>query len=93
MDFRPSEMMMFQDNILTLKQLEGDQLHESWTRFKVILIQCPTHEIPGVVLLECCYTILCPVNRLLDDPLIPGSLVRKPYVIESQLFYHMTESN
>lgn len=47
------EVMIFKDTIITFKRLEGKQLHESWIRFKTLLIKCPTHEILDIVLLEC----------------------------------------
>lgn len=33
-NFPPLEIMMFWDKILTFKKLEGEQLNESWMRFK-----------------------------------------------------------
>uniref|UniRef100_M1DF70 Uncharacterized protein n=1 Tax=Solanum tuberosum TaxID=4113 RepID=M1DF70_SOLTU len=63
MDFPPLEVMMFRDRILTYKQLEGEGIHESWLRFKALLVQCPIHEIPDVVLLEFFTRVLVPGIR------------------------------
>lgn len=52
MDFPPLEVMMFRDKILTLRKLEVEQLYESLLRFKGILIQCLTYEIPDIVFKE-----------------------------------------
>jgi len=92
-DFHPIEVMIFRDRILTFKQLEGERLHESWLRFNALLVQCPTHEIPDVVLLECFYKSLGPGYKLLADQLITIGIAQQPYVIVAQLPDHMAETN
>uniref|UniRef100_M1DTA1 Polyprotein protein n=1 Tax=Solanum tuberosum TaxID=4113 RepID=M1DTA1_SOLTU len=84
---------MFRDCILTFKQLEGERIHESRLRSKALLVQCPTHEIPDVFLLECFYKSLGPGNNVLADQLIPSGIGQQPYVIEAQLPDHMAETN
>uniref|UniRef100_M1DTE5 Uncharacterized protein n=1 Tax=Solanum tuberosum TaxID=4113 RepID=M1DTE5_SOLTU len=76
MDHLPVEVMRFWDNILTFKQLEGELFHKSWLMFKALLIQCPTHEIPDLLLLECLYRSLNSRSKGLIDQLIPGGLMR-----------------
>uniref|UniRef100_M1E0H8 Retrotransposon gag protein n=1 Tax=Solanum tuberosum TaxID=4113 RepID=M1E0H8_SOLTU len=93
MDHLPLEVMRFRDNILTFKHLKGEQTHESWLRFKALLLQCPTHEIPELVLLECFYRSLISGNKELIDQLIASGLVRQLYVVITQLLDHMTEAN
>jgi len=57
------------------------------------MVQCPIHEIPDVVLLECFYRSLSPGNKVLADQLITGSVTQHPYVIVAQLLDHMAETN
>uniref|UniRef100_M1DHH8 Uncharacterized protein n=1 Tax=Solanum tuberosum TaxID=4113 RepID=M1DHH8_SOLTU len=72
MDHLLVEVMRFRDNILTFKHLEEELFYESWLRFKALLLQCPTHEVPDQVLLECFYRSLNFGSKGLIDQLIPG---------------------
>uniref|UniRef100_M1DFT9 Retrotransposon gag domain-containing protein n=1 Tax=Solanum tuberosum TaxID=4113 RepID=M1DFT9_SOLTU len=63
MKFPPLEVMMFRDCILTFKQLEGERILKSWARFKELITQCPTHDIPNIALLDCFYRSLGPGTR------------------------------
>uniref|UniRef100_M1DAN2 Uncharacterized protein n=1 Tax=Solanum tuberosum TaxID=4113 RepID=M1DAN2_SOLTU len=85
--------MMFRDRILTFKQLEGERIHEACARLKSLLIRCPTHEIPDIVLLDYFYRSLGPGNKALVDQLIPGGITQQPYVIAAHLLDLMVESN
>uniref|UniRef100_M1DVW0 Retrotransposon gag protein n=1 Tax=Solanum tuberosum TaxID=4113 RepID=M1DVW0_SOLTU len=91
MEFPLLEVMMFRDHILTSKQLEGERINEEWGRFKELLVQCPTHEILDIVLLDCFYRYLGPGNKVLTDQLIPGGITQQPYVIAAHLLDHMAE--
>uniref|UniRef100_M1DIE7 Integrase core domain containing protein n=1 Tax=Solanum tuberosum TaxID=4113 RepID=M1DIE7_SOLTU len=62
-------------------------------RFKELLVQCPSHEIPNIVLLDCFYRSLGPGNNVLADQLIPGGITRQPYVIAAHLLDNMAETN
>uniref|UniRef100_M1DWR9 Retrotransposon gag protein n=1 Tax=Solanum tuberosum TaxID=4113 RepID=M1DWR9_SOLTU len=65
MDFLPLEVMIFQERILTFKQLEGERIHKSWARFNELINQCPIHDIPDIALLDCFYRSLGPeIKRL-----------------------------
>uniref|UniRef100_M1DZL2 Uncharacterized protein n=1 Tax=Solanum tuberosum TaxID=4113 RepID=M1DZL2_SOLTU len=57
MDHPPLRLMIFWDNILNVKQLEGEGIYKLWQRFKTLLQQCPTHEILDKTLLECQTTV------------------------------------
>uniref|UniRef100_M1DZZ1 Uncharacterized protein n=1 Tax=Solanum tuberosum TaxID=4113 RepID=M1DZZ1_SOLTU len=48
-------------------------------RFKTLLVQCPTHEIPNIVLLECFYRGLSPENREIMHQLMPSGREKYPY--------------
>uniref|UniRef100_M1DLU3 Uncharacterized protein n=1 Tax=Solanum tuberosum TaxID=4113 RepID=M1DLU3_SOLTU len=63
MEFPPLEIMMFREWILTFKQLEGEQIHKSWEIFTELITQCPTHDIPDIILLDCFYRSLGPGNK------------------------------
>uniref|UniRef100_M1DNG9 Putative plant transposon protein domain-containing protein n=1 Tax=Solanum tuberosum TaxID=4113 RepID=M1DNG9_SOLTU len=43
--------MTLRDSIQSFKRLEGEPIHETWLRFKKLELQCPTHGLPGNVLL------------------------------------------
>uniref|UniRef100_M1DRY5 Retrotransposon gag protein n=1 Tax=Solanum tuberosum TaxID=4113 RepID=M1DRY5_SOLTU len=85
--------MRFRDRILTFNHLDGELFHESWLRFKTLLTQCPTHEIPDLVLLECFYRSLNPSNRGLIDQLIPGGLERYSYETAAKFLDLLANTN
>uniref|UniRef100_M1DKR4 Retrotransposon gag protein n=1 Tax=Solanum tuberosum TaxID=4113 RepID=M1DKR4_SOLTU len=87
------EMMRFRASILTFKKMQGELFHESWLRFKALLIQCPTHEIPDLALLECFYRSLNPGNRGLIDRLIPSGLERYSTETAAKFLDLMTKTN
>uniref|UniRef100_M1DXV6 Retrotransposon gag protein n=1 Tax=Solanum tuberosum TaxID=4113 RepID=M1DXV6_SOLTU len=93
MEFPPLEVMVFQNRILTFKQLEGERIHRSWARFNELINQCPNHDIPNVALLDCFYRDLGPGNKRLVDQLIPGGIAKQPYVIAARLLNQMAETN
>ncbi|KAK4707005.1 hypothetical protein R3W88_033444 [Solanum pinnatisectum] len=43
--FPPSKMMSLWDSIQSFKRLEGEPLHETWPRFKKLVLQCRTHVV------------------------------------------------
>ena len=79
MEHLPVEVMRFRDHILNFKHLEEEPFHESWLRFKTLLIQCPTHEIPDLVLLECFYRGISSENREIMNQLMPTGREKYPY--------------
>uniref|UniRef100_M1DTX5 Integrase core domain containing protein n=1 Tax=Solanum tuberosum TaxID=4113 RepID=M1DTX5_SOLTU len=56
-------------------------------------MQCPTHEIPDLVLLEYFYRSLNPRNRGLIDQLIPGGLERYSYETATKLLDLVAKTN
>ena len=91
--FPPSKMMTLRDSIQSFKRLEGEQIHETWLRFKKLVLQCPTHGFPDNVLLQYFYRSLDSVNKGVADQLSPGGLMQQPYVIATQLLDGMTTIN
>uniref|UniRef100_M1DIU0 Transposable element protein, Retrotrans_gag n=1 Tax=Solanum tuberosum TaxID=4113 RepID=M1DIU0_SOLTU len=75
------------------KVLEGEPIHETWLRFKKLVLQCPTHELPNNVLLQYFYKSLDSVNKGVADQLVPGGIIQQPYEITSQLLNCMTKIN
>ena len=73
-DHPHSKMMILRDNILGFKHLKGEPIHETWLRFKKLLLQRPTHGIPDKMLLGCFYRGLGPENRGVADQHSPGGL-------------------
>lgn len=86
-------MITLRDNIKSFKCLEGEPIHETWLRFKKMLLQFPTHDLPDNVLLQYFYQSLDSVNKGVADQLSPGGLMQQPYVIAAQLLDGMTKIN
>uniref|UniRef100_M1D811 Retrotransposon gag protein n=1 Tax=Solanum tuberosum TaxID=4113 RepID=M1D811_SOLTU len=103
MEHLPLEVMRLRDHILNFKHLEGEPFHESWLVFKTLLIQCPTHEIPDLVLLESFYRSLNPGNRgLIDqyprnigliDRLMPGDREKYSYETAAKFLDLVAKTN
>uniref|UniRef100_M1DJ90 Uncharacterized protein n=1 Tax=Solanum tuberosum TaxID=4113 RepID=M1DJ90_SOLTU len=87
------EVMSFKDSIMTFKQMEGELFHESWLRFKALLIQFPTNEIFDLALLEFFYRSLNPENRGLIDRLISGGLERYSYETAAKFLDLVAKTN
>ncbi|WMV24967.1 hypothetical protein MTR67_018352 [Solanum verrucosum] len=78
---------------LSIKRLEGEQIDETWLRFKKLVLQCPTHGLPDNVLLQYFYRSLDLVNKGVADQLSPGGLMQQPYGVAVQLLDGMTTIN
>ncbi|KAK4723998.1 hypothetical protein R3W88_026777 [Solanum pinnatisectum] len=89
----PSKMMTLRDNIQNFKRLEGKPIHETWLRFKKLVLQCPTDGLPDNVLLQYFYICLDLVKKGVVDQHSPGGLMQQPYVIATQLLVVMTKIN
>jgi len=83
--------MMYRDHILTFKQLEDERIHETWARFNELLTQCPTHGIPGTILLDCFYRSVGLRNKMLVNQLLPSGTLKQPYAIAVQLLDNMAK--
>ncbi|KAK4724061.1 hypothetical protein R3W88_026840 [Solanum pinnatisectum] len=91
--FSPSKMMMLKDSIQGFKCLEGEPIHETWVRFKKLVLQCPTHRLPNHILQEYFYRSLDSVNKGVADQLVLGGLMQHPYKVASQLLNGMAKIN
>ena len=47
----PIEDDDLRDNIQGFSCLEGEPIHDTWLRFKKLVLHCPTHGLPDNVLL------------------------------------------
>uniref|UniRef100_M1DN62 Retrotransposon gag domain-containing protein n=1 Tax=Solanum tuberosum TaxID=4113 RepID=M1DN62_SOLTU len=75
------------------KCLEGETIHETWLRFKKLVLQYPTHGLPDNVLLQYFYRCLDSVNKGVADQLCPGGSMQQPYVVAAQQLDGMTTIN
>lgn len=92
MDFSPLEVIRIRNCILTVKEIEGEQIQKSWARFKELIAQGPNHGISNIVILDCLYINLFPVNKQVLDQLILGEISQLPYIMDAQLLDHMDEA-
>uniref|UniRef100_M1DZT9 Integrase core domain containing protein n=1 Tax=Solanum tuberosum TaxID=4113 RepID=M1DZT9_SOLTU len=86
-------MMTIGDSIQSFKRLNGEPLHETWLRFKKLVLQYPTHSLPHNVLLQYFYWTLDSVNKGVADQLSTGGLMKQPYAVATQLLDGMTTIN
>ncbi|KAK4708698.1 hypothetical protein R3W88_029623 [Solanum pinnatisectum] len=91
--FPPLKMMALRDNIHSFNRLEGEPIHETWLRFKKLVLQCPTYGLPDNLLLQYFYRSLDLINKGVADQISPGDLMQQPYVIVAQLLDDMTTIN
>uniref|UniRef100_M1DYB5 Retrotransposon gag protein n=1 Tax=Solanum tuberosum TaxID=4113 RepID=M1DYB5_SOLTU len=89
----PAEAMRLREHILNFKHLEGEPFHESWLRFKTLLIHCPTHEMPDLILLECFYRGLSSENREIMNQLMPSGREKYPYETTSKFLDLAAKTN
>ncbi|KAK4707117.1 hypothetical protein R3W88_033331 [Solanum pinnatisectum] len=89
--FPPSRMMKLRDNIQCFKRLEGEPIHETWLRFKKLLLQCPTHRFPNDLVLQYFYRSLDSVNKRLADQLVREGIMLQSFEVASFLLYDMTK--
>ena len=91
--FPPSRMMKLREDIQNFKQQEGEPIHESWTRFKRSLRKCPTHWLPGELLLQYFYRSLDSVNKGITDQLVQGGIMLQSFEVASFLLDGITKVN
>uniref|UniRef100_M1DL01 Integrase core domain containing protein n=1 Tax=Solanum tuberosum TaxID=4113 RepID=M1DL01_SOLTU len=72
---------------------KGEPIHETWLRFKKLVLQCQTHCLPDKVLLQYFYRSLHSVNKGVADQLFLGGFMQQSYVIATRLWDGMTTIN
>uniref|UniRef100_M1CXG8 Integrase core domain containing protein n=1 Tax=Solanum tuberosum TaxID=4113 RepID=M1CXG8_SOLTU len=68
--------------------MSGSMRH---ARFNEVLTQCPTHGIPGTILLDCFYRSVGLRNKMLVNQLLPSGTLKQPYAIAVQLLDNMAK--
>uniref|UniRef100_M1DGV8 Integrase core domain containing protein n=1 Tax=Solanum tuberosum TaxID=4113 RepID=M1DGV8_SOLTU len=58
-----------------------------------MITQCPIHDIPNIILLDCFYRGLGPENKRVVDQLISGDIEKQSYAMAVQLLDNMTKMN
>ncbi|WMV49768.1 hypothetical protein MTR67_043153 [Solanum verrucosum] len=86
-------MVKLRDNIQNFKRTDGEPTHETWLRFKKLVLQCPTHGLLDNVLLQYFYPILNTINKGVFDQRICGGIIRQSFDIASALLDEMTKIN
>lgn len=85
--------MKHRDGIQGFKQWEGEPIHETWVRFKKLLLKCQTHELPNNLLLQYFYRILDSVNKGVANQLVRGGITFQSFEVASFLLDDMTKIN
>ncbi|KAK4729759.1 hypothetical protein R3W88_022747 [Solanum pinnatisectum] len=91
--FPPSRVMKLRDEIQSFKRQEGEPIHETWVRFKKILLKCPTHRLPNDLLLQYFFRSLDSVNKGVVDQLVRGGIMLQPFEVALFLLDEMTRIN
>ena len=53
--FAPTKNARLRNEITSFQQLDGENLHEAWERYKELLRKCPHHGIPHWIQMETFY--------------------------------------
>jgi len=61
--FQPSNSVKLCDNIQNFNRVEGELIHETWLRYRKLLLQYPSHGLLGDLILQYFYRILDLVNK------------------------------
>ncbi|KAK4729603.1 hypothetical protein R3W88_022591 [Solanum pinnatisectum] len=86
-------MMKLRDNIQGFKRWEGEPIHETWVRFKKLLLKCPSHGLPNDLLIQYFYRSLDSVNKGMADQLVRGGIMLQSFEVASFLLDDMTKIN
>ncbi|XP_049406215.1 uncharacterized protein LOC125869833 [Solanum stenotomum] len=86
-------MVKLRDNIQNFQRVDSEPIHETWLRFRKLLLLCPTHLLPSNVLLQYFYRSLDSVNKSLDGQLARGGITQQMFDITSTLLDEMTKIN
>ncbi|XP_061340117.1 uncharacterized protein LOC133286682 [Gastrolobium bilobum] len=87
--FPSSRAISIRKEISSIRQANGENLHEYWERFKRLCTSCPRHQIPEQLLIVCFYEGLLPMDRNLLEVANSGVLVNKTPVAAKELIVEM----
>ncbi|XP_070014947.1 uncharacterized protein [Nicotiana sylvestris] len=91
--FSQSKKSELRDKIFFFKQIQGEQLHEAWDRFKLYLVRSPNHGFPDSMLLEKFYMGLDPMNQAIAKNATDGSFMDKSFARVTQILDKMAKHN
>ncbi|XP_070015444.1 uncharacterized protein [Nicotiana sylvestris] len=89
--FPQSKKSELRDKIFFFKQIQGEQLHEAWDRFKLYLMRSPNHGFLDSMLLENFYMGLDPMNQAIAKNAADGSFMDKSFARVTQILDKMTK--
>ncbi|XP_062170392.1 uncharacterized protein LOC133876123 [Alnus glutinosa] len=75
--FPTSRASNIRKEICSVRQHNGESLHEYWERFKKLCASCPHHQINEQLLIQYFYEGLLPIDRNMIDAASGGALVDK----------------
>ena len=75
--FPASRVANIRKEICSVRQHNGESLHEYWERFKKLCASCPHHQISEQLLIQYFYEGLLPIGRSMIDAASGGALVDK----------------
>ncbi|XP_009795439.2 uncharacterized protein [Nicotiana sylvestris] len=91
--FPQSKKSELREKIFFFKQIQGEQLHEAWDRFKLYLVRSPNHSFPDSMLLEFFYMGLDPMNQAIAKNAADGSFMDKSFARVTQILDKMAKHN
>ena len=77
--FPPTKNARMRNEITSFQQLDGENLHEAWERYKELLRKCPHHGIPHWIQMETFYNGLNGQTRTIVDASANGAILSKSY--------------
>lgn len=79
--------------ITSFSQLDGEQFHETWERFKDLIPKCPHHAVPKWQLVQCFYDSLSTNHRQMVDASCGGTFMMKRENEAWELFENLSENS
>ena len=79
--------------ITSFSQLDGEQFHETWERFKDLIRKCPHHAVPKWQLVQCFYDGLSTNHRQMVDASCGGTFMMKRENEAWELFENLSENS
>lgn len=68
-------MVKLHDDIQNFKRVEGKSIHENWLRFQKLVLICPSHKLPGDLILQYFYQSFGSVMKGVADQLDRGGII------------------
>ena len=91
--FPPTKNARMRNEITSFQQLDGENLHEAWERYKELLRKCPHHGIPHWIQMETFYNGLNGQTRTIVDASANGAILSKSYNEAYEILERMANNN